>query len=52
MKYDITFKCANGTYKLEECKRIPSHEDVEDSIKDFDGVGLGKLNQIIIDVKE
>lgn len=52
MKYDITFKCANGNYKLKGCEKIPSQKEIEDSIKDFDGVGLGKLKQVIIDVRE
>lgn len=52
MKYDITFMCANGTYKLQECTRIPSQKDLENSARDFDGIGLGRLKQIVIDVKE
>lgn len=51
MKLNITFNCANGTCKLQDCTRIPSQKDLEKSAKDFDGLGLGELKQIIIDVK-
>jgi hypothetical protein len=51
MKLNITFNCANGTVKLQDCARIPSKKDLEKSVNDFDGLGLGELKQIVIDVK-
>ena len=51
MIFDMTFKCANGQYKLEDCKRFPRQKDIEESAKDFDGIGLGELKTIVIDIK-
>lgn len=51
IKFDIQFICKNGQYKLNDCKKIPTTEEIQDCINDFNGVGLGRLNQIVIDVK-
>ena len=51
MKYDITFNCENGTVRLLDCTRIQGQKDLQESAKDYDGIGLGRLKQIVIDVK-
>ena len=50
MIFDITFECEKGQYKIEDCKRFPRQKDIEGSARNLDGIGIGKLKQIIIDI--
>lgn len=52
MKYNITFNCEGGNYKLSECKRFPRQKDIEQTAEDLEGVGIGKLKKITIDIIE
>ena len=52
MKYDITFKCEGGQYKLSECTKFITKRDILRTAEDLEGVGCGKLKQIVIDMKE
>ncbi len=48
-KFNITFICQQGEWKLSECAKFPTKEDIEENIKCLAGIGLGKVQKIIID---
>ncbi len=47
-KFDLTFKCEFGKYKLNEAKRLPNKEELERTMNDLVELGLGKTLEIII----
>jgi len=50
MIVDITFIAEQGKLKLEQCNKSPLVEAVEESLKDFDDLCIGKPKKIVIDI--
>ena len=47
-KFDIIFKCEFGEYKLNEAKKFPDKESLEETMNTLAEFGLGKTLEIII----
>ncbi len=47
-KFDIIYKCEFGKYTLNEAKKLPDKEGLEEVMDDLAGLGLGKTLEIII----
>lgn len=52
MKFNMTFVCEYGNFKLEDCKEFPRKRDIVETAESLDGFGCGRLKQIVIDIKE
>ena len=50
MIVNITFEAEKGKLKLEQCNKSPLVEAVEESLKDFDDLCIGKPKKIVIDI--
>ena len=48
-KFNMTFYCKKGDFKLEECKRLPTKRQLEKNFKALEKIGLGKVKKIVID---
>lgn len=48
-KYDITFYCENGSFKIEECTKGITMEYLNMSIQTLKDAGLGEVKKIVID---
>ena len=47
-KFDLIFKCEFGEYKLEQAKKLPDKESLEETMSTLAEFGLGKTLEIII----
>lgn len=50
MTVNITFKAEHGELKLEQCKKSPLVDTIENALKDFDDLLIGKPKKIVIDI--
>lgn len=52
MKYNVIFKCENGDFKIEECKKFFTENSIRETAENLEGLGCGRLKQIVIDIIE
>ena len=52
MKYNMVFKCENGDFKIAECNKFFTESDVRGTAENLEGIGIGKLKKIVIDIIE
>lgn len=50
MIVNITFKAEHGELKLEQCKKSPLVDAIENALKDFDELCIGKPKKLVIDI--
>lgn len=50
MTVNITFKAEHGELKLEQCKKSPLVDAIENALKDFDELCIGKPKKLVIDI--
>ena len=52
MIYNVNFICEDGNYSMKECKNFLKEKDIISTAYSLNGVGCGKLKQIVIDIIE
>ena len=51
-KFDIKFLCEHGTWTAEEATKFPTEESVKETIEALEGLGLGNVKKIVIDIEK
>ena len=49
--FDIDFDCPHGNYKLEDCKKLPTLEQIEETNESLVALGAGDIHTITIRLK-
>lgn len=47
-EFDIVFKGQHGTFTVNQAKKWPTKEDLEEELTNLEEIGIGKVTEIII----